>query len=116
MTDLDPLDLLATIREGLLVLEPDLTVRFANRSLWAETCQSGSGARVRSSRAGAFKPVEDLLPEPIRERLAALEYADIRLSGAPLSAELGRIRASRSGPGPLGTAGAARATAAGTAL
>jgi PAS domain S-box-containing protein len=32
MTDVDPLDLLATIREGLLVLEPDLTVRFANRS------------------------------------------------------------------------------------
>jgi PAS domain-containing protein len=27
-----PLDLVETIREGLLVLEPDLTVRFANRS------------------------------------------------------------------------------------
>ena len=37
MTDVDPLDLLATIREGLLVLEPDLTVRFANQSLWGET-------------------------------------------------------------------------------
>jgi two-component sensor histidine kinase len=32
MPNVDPLDLLATIREGLLVLEPDLTVRFANRS------------------------------------------------------------------------------------
>ena len=27
-----PLDLVETIREGLLVLEPDLTIRFANRS------------------------------------------------------------------------------------
>src|SRR5260370_34750199 len=27
-----PLDLVETIREGILVLEPDLTIRFANRS------------------------------------------------------------------------------------
>src|ERR1700732_4767662 len=32
MRDVDPLDLVETIREGLLVLEPDLTIRFANRS------------------------------------------------------------------------------------
>ena len=32
MRDVDPLDLIETIREGLLVLEPDLTVRFANHS------------------------------------------------------------------------------------
>jgi chemotaxis protein methyltransferase CheR len=32
MHEVDPLDLVETIREGLLVLEPDLTVRFANRS------------------------------------------------------------------------------------
>src|ERR1700688_4499157 len=32
MREVDPLDLLETIREGLLVLEPDLTIRFANRS------------------------------------------------------------------------------------
>jgi chemotaxis protein methyltransferase CheR len=32
MRDVDPLDLVETIRECLLVLEPDLTVRFANRS------------------------------------------------------------------------------------
>ena len=32
MRKVDPLDLVETIREGLLVLEPDLTVRFANRS------------------------------------------------------------------------------------
>ena len=32
MREVDPLDLVETIREGLLLLEPDLTVRFANRS------------------------------------------------------------------------------------
>jgi PAS domain S-box-containing protein len=32
MHEVDPLDLIETIREGLLVLDPDLTVRFANRS------------------------------------------------------------------------------------
>ena len=32
MSEVDPLDLVETIREGLLVLDPDLTVRFANRS------------------------------------------------------------------------------------
>jgi PAS domain S-box-containing protein len=32
MREVDPLDLMETIREGILVLEPDLTIRFANRS------------------------------------------------------------------------------------
>lgn len=32
MREIDPLGLVETIREGLLVLEPDLTVRFVNRS------------------------------------------------------------------------------------
>ena len=32
MSEVDPLDLVETIRKGLLVLDPDLTVRFANRS------------------------------------------------------------------------------------
>jgi PAS domain S-box-containing protein len=32
MGDIDPVDLVETIREGILVLEPDLTIRFANRS------------------------------------------------------------------------------------
>jgi PAS domain S-box-containing protein len=32
MRDVDPLDLVETIREGILVVEPDLTIRFANRS------------------------------------------------------------------------------------
>ena len=30
--EVNPLDLVETIREGILVLEPDLTIRFANRS------------------------------------------------------------------------------------
>src|SRR6202035_2569994 len=30
--NVNPLDILETIREGILVLEPDLTIRFANRS------------------------------------------------------------------------------------
>ena len=30
--EVDPLDIVEMIREGLLVLDPDLTVRFANRS------------------------------------------------------------------------------------
>ena len=32
MREFDPLDIVETVREGLLVLEPDLTIRFANRS------------------------------------------------------------------------------------
>jgi len=36
-----PLDVVETIREGLLVLEPDLTIRFANRSF----CQTFAVAR-----------------------------------------------------------------------
>ena len=32
MCDVDPLDLVETIREGILVLKPDLTICFANRS------------------------------------------------------------------------------------
>jgi PAS domain S-box-containing protein len=34
MRGVDPMDLVETIREGILVLEPDLTVRFANRSFY----------------------------------------------------------------------------------
>lgn len=32
MHEVEPLDIVETIREGLLVLEPDLTIRFANRA------------------------------------------------------------------------------------
>ena len=34
MRDVDPLDVVETIREAILVLEPDLTIRFANRSFY----------------------------------------------------------------------------------
>jgi nitrogen-specific signal transduction histidine kinase len=34
MDDVNPLDLVETIREAILVLEPDLTIRFANRSFY----------------------------------------------------------------------------------
>jgi len=34
MHDVDPLDIVETIREGVLVVEPDLTIRFANRSFY----------------------------------------------------------------------------------
>jgi PAS domain-containing protein len=30
--EVDPLDIVETIREGLLVFDPDLTIRFANRA------------------------------------------------------------------------------------
>jgi PAS domain-containing protein len=32
VSEVDPLDIVEMIREGLLVLDPDLMVRFANRS------------------------------------------------------------------------------------
>jgi PAS domain-containing protein len=32
VSEVDPWDLMATVREGLLVLDSDLTIRFANRS------------------------------------------------------------------------------------
>jgi PAS domain S-box-containing protein len=41
MRKIVPLDVVETIREGLLVLEPDLTIRFANRSF----CQTFAVAR-----------------------------------------------------------------------
>jgi len=34
MHDVNPLDIVETIREGVLVVEPDLTIRFANRSFY----------------------------------------------------------------------------------
>jgi chemotaxis protein methyltransferase CheR len=34
MRNVNPLDLVETIREGILVLDPDLTIRFANRSFY----------------------------------------------------------------------------------
>jgi len=34
MRDVNPLDLVETMRKGILVLDPDLTIRFANRSFY----------------------------------------------------------------------------------
>lgn len=34
MLEVDPLDIVETIREGFLVLDPDLTIRFANRTFY----------------------------------------------------------------------------------
>ena len=45
MKEVDPLELVETIREGLLVLEPDLTVRFANRA-FCETFAVAPGETV----------------------------------------------------------------------
>ena len=44
MGEVNPLDLVETIREGILVLEPDLTIRFANRSF----CQTFAVAPERT--------------------------------------------------------------------
>ncbi len=44
MTEVDPLDLVETIRESILVLEPDLTIRFANRSF----CDTFAVARAET--------------------------------------------------------------------
>jgi len=48
MREIDPLDIVETIREGLIVLEPDLTVRFANRSF----CRIFAGTTVIGLRLG----------------------------------------------------------------
>jgi PAS domain-containing protein len=47
MRKIVPLDLVETVREGLLVLEPDLTIRIANRSfchIFGSRQRTGSGA------------------------------------------------------------------------
>jgi PAS domain S-box-containing protein len=44
MHDVNPLDLVETIREGILVLDPDLTIHFANRSF----CQTFAVAPERT--------------------------------------------------------------------
>ena len=48
MSEVDPLDLVETIREGLLVLDPDLTVRFGLRLL---------GAAIDELRKAKFVPL-----------------------------------------------------------
>jgi hypothetical protein len=52
MRKIAPLDLVETVREGLLVLEPDLTSRFANRSfcpIFESRQRTGSGASSMNS-------------------------------------------------------------------
>src|ERR1019366_7722009 len=64
MHDVNRLDIVETIREGVLVVEPDLTIRFANRSAfaWCEPSRTlhfpslfsvGLGPRSISAVAGA---------------------------------------------------------------
>jgi chemotaxis protein methyltransferase CheR len=57
MRNIDPLDLVETIREGLLVLDPDLTIRFANRSFcgtFAVAPEDTVGRRVYELGSGQW--------------------------------------------------------------
>src|ERR1700730_1663117 len=72
MGEVDPLDLLETIREGLLVLDPDLTVRFANRSFvdtFAVTPEDTVGRKLYELGNGQWNIpelrslIETILPE-----------------------------------------------------
>jgi PAS domain S-box-containing protein len=72
MREVDPLDLVETIREGLLVLDPDLTVRFANRSFgetFAVTPEDTVGGKLYELGNGQWdipelrSLIETILPE-----------------------------------------------------
>jgi chemotaxis protein methyltransferase CheR len=72
MPEVDPLDLIETIREGLLVLDPDLTVRFANRSFgntFAVTPEDAVGRKLYELGNGQWdipelrSLIETVLPE-----------------------------------------------------
>jgi chemotaxis protein methyltransferase CheR len=72
MHDVDPLDLVETIREGVLVLDPDLTVRFANRSFgdtFAVTPEDTIGRKLYELGNGQWdipelrSLIETILPE-----------------------------------------------------
>ena len=78
--EVDPLDLVETIREGLLVLDPDLTVRFANRSFcdtFAVTLEDTVGRKLHELGNGQWdiselrSLIETILPE--RETIEAFE-------------------------------------------
>ena len=80
MTEVDPLDLVETIREGLLVLDPDLTVRFANRSFcdtFAVTPEDTVGRKLYELGNGQWdipelrSLIENIVPE--RETIEAFE-------------------------------------------
>ena len=51
MREVDPWDLAETVREGLLVLDFDLTIRFANRSFCDTSPSRGYSARARAREA-----------------------------------------------------------------
>jgi PAS domain-containing protein len=80
VSEVDPLDLVETIREGLLVLDPDLTVRFANRSFgetFAVTPKDAIGRKLYELGSGQWdipelrSLIETILPE--RETIEAFE-------------------------------------------
>jgi PAS domain S-box-containing protein len=80
MSEVDPLDLVETIREGLLVLDPDLTVRFVNRSFgdtFAVTPEDTVGRKLYELGNGQWdipelrSLIESILPE--RETIEAFE-------------------------------------------
>ena len=72
MREVDPLDLVETIREGLLVLDPDLTVQFANRCFcetFAVTPENTVGLKLYELGNGQWdipelrSLIEAILPE-----------------------------------------------------
>jgi PAS domain-containing protein len=80
VSEVDPLDLVETIREGLLVLDPDLTVRFANRSFcdtFAVTPEDTVGRKLYELGNGQWdipelrSLIENIVPE--RETIEAFE-------------------------------------------
>jgi PAS domain S-box-containing protein len=84
MREVDPLDLVETIREGLLVIDPDLTVRFANRSFcdtFAVTPEDTLGRKLHELGEGQWdipelrSMIETILPE--RTTIEAFEVDHI---------------------------------------
>jgi chemotaxis protein methyltransferase CheR len=72
MPQVDPLDLVETIREGLIVLKPDLTIQFANRSFYrtfAVTPEDTVGRKLYELGDGQWdipalrSLIETILPE-----------------------------------------------------
>jgi PAS domain-containing protein len=84
MREVDPLDLVETIREGLLVIDPDLTVRLANRSFcdtFAVTPEDTLGRKLHELGEGQWdipelrSMIETILPE--RTTIEAFEVDHI---------------------------------------
>jgi PAS domain-containing protein len=78
LREVDALELIETLREGLLVLEPDLTVRFANRAFcntFAVVPENTVGRKLYELGDGQWDIpelralLETILPEPRRSRL-----------------------------------------------